>query len=157
MSEGDKKTQITKQFDMIHVTPPQSAPDFIKQSPLANASGWMDVNPKTLQSVKYANIFGLGDVAGTANAKTAAAVRKQVPVVVDNILALMNSKAVAEGYDGYGSCPADHLLKYGYVGRIFPTTARLPHPFHLLIHGKTAGFGGGARPLVFHGYIGNLC
>ena len=90
-SEGNKQ-QVTKSFDMIHVTPPQSAPDFIKKSPLANAAGWVDVNERTLQHNKYSNIFGLGDATSTPNAKTAAAVRKQVPVVVDNILNLINQQ-----------------------------------------------------------------
>ncbi|MGZ8165358.1 MAG: FAD-dependent oxidoreductase, partial [Methylobacter sp.] len=89
-SEGNKQ-QVVRQFDMIHVTPPQSAPDFIKKSPLANAAGWVDVHINTLQHNKYSNIFGLGDAGSTPNAKTAAAVRKQVPIVVDNILQLMNS------------------------------------------------------------------
>jgi sulfide:quinone oxidoreductase len=125
-SEG-KKTQVTKQFDMIHVTPPQSAPEFIKKSPLANEAGWMDVNPNTLQSTKYANIFGLGDATSTSNAKTAAAVRKQVPVVVDNILNLMNQKAIVEGYDGYGSCPLTTslntvmLAEFAYAGKVTPS------------------------------------
>ena len=81
-NEGNKQ-QVTKLFDMIHVTPPQSAPDFIKKSPLANAAGWVDVHEKTLQHNKYLNIFGLGDATSTANAKTAAAVRKQVPILVE--------------------------------------------------------------------------
>lgn len=125
-SEG-KKTQVTKQFDMIHVTPPQSAPDFIKKSPLANEAGWMDVHPNTLQSTKFANIFGLGDATNTSNAKTAAAVRKQVPVVVDNILNLMSQKEVAEGYDGYGSCPLTTslntvmLAEFAYAGKVTPS------------------------------------
>jgi sulfide:quinone oxidoreductase len=112
---------------MIHVTPPQSAPDFIKQSPLANAAGWVDVNDKTLQHNKYVNIFGLGDATSTSNAKTAAAVRKQVPVVVDNILNLMNQKAVVEGYDGYGSCPLTTslskvmLAEFSYAGKVTPS------------------------------------
>ncbi|MDD1617152.1 MAG: oxidoreductase [Methylococcaceae bacterium NSP1-2] len=99
------KTQVNKAFDMIHVTPSQSAPDFIKNSPLANAAGWVDVNDRTLQHTKYPNVFSLGDVACTTNAKTAAAVRKQVPVVVDNIVNVMKHAALREGYDGYGSCP----------------------------------------------------
>ena len=125
-SEGNK-TKITKQFDMIHVTPPQSAPDFIKKSPLANEAGWMDVNPNSLQSTKFANIFGLGDATNTSNAKTAAAVRKQVPVVVDNILNLMSQKALVEGYDGYGSCPLTTslntvmLAEFSYAGKVTPS------------------------------------
>jgi sulfide:quinone oxidoreductase len=125
-SEGNK-TRVTQAFDMIHVTPPQSAPDFIKQSPLANAAGWVDVHEKTLQHNRYGNIFGLGDATSTPNAKTAAAVRKQAPVVVDNILALMNGKAVREGYDGYGSCPLTTslstvmLAEFAYGGNVTPS------------------------------------
>ena len=127
VTEGDKKSEITKPFDMIHVTPPQSAPDFIKKSTLANAAGWVDVHPKTLQHAKYANIFGLGDATSTPNAKTAAAVRKQVPIVVDNILNVMNAKALAEKYDGYGSCPLTTslntvmLAEFAYDGKVTPS------------------------------------
>jgi len=125
-SAGNKQ-QVSKKFDMIHVTPPQSAPDFIKQSPLANAAGWVDVNDNTLQHNKYPNIFGLGDVASTSNAKTAAAVRKQVPVVVDNILYLMKNKPVEGKYDGYGSCPLTTslstvmLAEFSYGGKVTPS------------------------------------
>lgn len=121
------KTRIDKAFDMIHVTPSQSAPDFIKSSPFANAAGWIDVNDKTLQHTKYPNVFGLGDAACTANAKTAAAVRKQVPVVVDNIVNAMNNTAMREGYDGYGSCPLTTslstviLAEFSYGGKVTPS------------------------------------
>lgn len=125
-SEG-KKSTVTREFDMIHVTPPQSAPDFIKSSPLANEGGWVDVHPNTLQHNKFSNIFGLGDVASTPNAKTAAAVRKQVPVVVDNILKLIKDQTLVEGYDGYGSCPLTTSLntvmvaEFSYGGKVTPS------------------------------------
>jgi len=146
-SEGNKE-RITKTFDMIHVTPPQSAPDFIKQSPLANAAGWVDVNPNTLQHNKYSNIFGLGDAGSTPNAKTAAAVRKQVPVVVDNILSLKNSKDVTGGYDGYGSCPLTTslstvmLAEFAYDGTVTPSFPLLDPRKNRSIWwwGKTTGF-----------------
>jgi sulfide:quinone oxidoreductase len=148
VTEGDKKSEVTKQFDMIHVTPPQSAPDFIKKSPLANAAGWVDVHPKTLQHNKFANIFGLGDAAGTTNAKTAAAVRKQVPIVVDNILNVMNAKAVIEKYDGYGSCPLTTslntvmLAEFAYDGKVTPSFPFLDPRENRYIWwlGKTCGF-----------------
>ncbi len=146
-SEGNKQ-RISKAFDMIHVTPPQSAPDFIKKSPLANAAGWVDVNPKSLQHNKYSNIFGLGDVAATTNAKTAAAVRKQVPVVVDNILSLKNSTDLREGYDGYGSCPLTTslgkvmLAEFSYDGKVTPSFPFLDPRKSRAIWwwGKTTGF-----------------
>jgi sulfide:quinone oxidoreductase len=146
-SEGNK-SKISKTFDMIHVTPPQSAPDFIKNSPLANAAGWVDVNDRTLQHNKYPNIFSLGDVAATTNAKTAAAVRKQAPVVVDNIVSLMNKGAVREGYDGYGSCPLTTslstvmLAEFTYGGKVTPSFPWLDPRENRWIWwwGKTTGF-----------------
>jgi sulfide:quinone oxidoreductase len=92
---------------MIHVTPPQSAPDFIKRSALANTDGWVDVDKHTLQHNRYDNIFSLGDAAGTPNAKTGAAVRKQAPVVVHNLLQMMREGVVTtpKTYHGYSSCP----------------------------------------------------
>ena len=79
-TDGSKEL-ITQDFDMIHVVPPQKAPDFIRVSPLADAAGWVDVDPASLRHKRYTNVFGLGDAANTPNAKTAAATRKQAPVV----------------------------------------------------------------------------
>jgi len=146
-ADGNKRRE-QKSFDMIHVTPPQSAPDFIKQSPLSNESGWMVVNDKTLQHPRYLNIFGLGDATTTPNAKTAAAVRKQVPVVVDNILNLMANKEVVEGYDGYGSCPlttslnSAMLAEFSYGGKVTPSFPLLDPRENRRIWwwGKTTGF-----------------
>jgi len=125
-SEGNTKL-IDKSFDMIHVTPPQSSPDFIKESPLSNEAGWLDVDPESLLHNKYKNIFGLGDVIGTTNAKTAAAVRKQVPVVADNLLSLMSGVQVQAKYTGYGSCPLTTslssvmLAEFSYGGEVTPS------------------------------------
>jgi len=146
-ADGNKRRE-QKAFDMIHVTPPQSAPDFIKQSPLSNEAGWLVVNDKTLQHPRYANIFGLGDTTTTPNAKTAAAVRKQVPVVVDNILNLLANKTVVEGYDGYGSCPLTTslgkvmLAEFSYGGKVTPSFPLLDPriPRALWWWGKTTGF-----------------
>lgn len=93
-------------FDMLHLAPPQTAPKFIQESPLVNAEKWLDVNQHTMQHNKYSNIFGLGDVAALPTAKTGAAVRKQVPIVVDNIsLLIERNKIGTMSYNGYSSCP----------------------------------------------------
>ena len=83
----EKAGEVTKSFDMLHVTPLQKAPAFIAQSPLANAGGYVDVDQETLQHARYANVFGLGDGGSTPNAKTMAAARKQAPVVAENVIA----------------------------------------------------------------------
>jgi len=121
---------IVLPFDMLHLAPPQSAPDFIKESPLSNDAGWMDVDINTLQSNKYPNVFGLGDVAALPTAKTGAAIRKQAPVVVGNILHLMKNGNLADKkYQGYSSCPLVTgygkmlLAEFGYENK------RMSDPF----------------------------
>ncbi|MDX2250451.1 MAG: FAD/NAD(P)-binding oxidoreductase [Bacteroidia bacterium] len=97
---------ITLPYDMLHLAPPQTAPKFVQQSSLANSAGWLDVDINTLQHKKHSNIFGLGDVAALPTAKTGAAIRKQVPVVVANILKLIESNHITDKqYNGYSSCP----------------------------------------------------
>lgn len=103
-ADNQDETKVVT-FDMIHVTPPQSAPDFIRNSPLANSAGWVDVDKHTLQHNKYKNIFSLGDAAGLPISKTGAAIRKQMPVAANNLLALIRNKKLENQYNGYTSCP----------------------------------------------------
>jgi sulfide:quinone oxidoreductase len=103
--EQNKDQEYWVNFDMIHVTPPQSAPDFVRNSPLANAAGWVDVDKNTLQHVKYANIFSLGDASSLPTSRTGAAIRKQAPVLVQNLLLLINAQPMTASYNGYTSCP----------------------------------------------------
>ena len=103
--EQNKDKEYIVDFDMIHVTPPQSAPDFVKQSPLANAAGWVDVDKNSLQHVKFSNIFSLGDASSLPTSRTGAAIRKQAPVLVKNLLALMAGQSITGSYNGYTSCP----------------------------------------------------
>jgi sulfide:quinone oxidoreductase len=107
LKDGKPVGEVELEYDMLHVTPPMSAPDFIKKSPLADAEGWVDVDKQSLQHKKYPNIFSLGDAGSTPNAKTGAAVRKQAPVVTGNLVSLLKTGKIDESlsYDGYGSCP----------------------------------------------------
>ncbi|MCI0182085.1 NAD(P)/FAD-dependent oxidoreductase [Sulfoacidibacillus ferrooxidans] len=101
----DTKQQEVMKYDMIHVVPPMSSPDFIKKSPLADANGWVDVDKFTLQHKKYPNVFGLGDASNLPTSKTGAAIRKQAPTVEKNLLSLMHDQALLKKYNGYTSCP----------------------------------------------------
>ena len=121
------ESTIKMPFDMLHLAPPQTAPQFIKKSDLVNESGWLDVNIETLQHTKYPNIFGLGDVAALPTAKTGAAIRKQVPVVVANLLHLIKTSTITDKkYNGYSSCPLVTgygkmvLAEFDYKGNFTP-------------------------------------
>lgn len=128
VTDADGKTStLETSFDMIHVVPPQQAPDFIRASKLVDAAGWVDVSQDTLQHKVYKNIYALGDVTNCPNAKTAAAARKQAPVVATNVLFDLNKGNQRAAYDGYGSCPLTVergkivLAEFGFEGRLLPS------------------------------------
>ena len=70
-----------------------------------NAAGYVEVDKHTLRHVRYPDVFALGDAGSTPNSKTAAAVRKQAPVLVANLLDAMAGRPPSASYDGYASCP----------------------------------------------------
>jgi sulfide:quinone oxidoreductase len=125
--DGDTPVTVERRFDMLHAVPPQVAPEWVARSPLADASGFVAVDPATLAHPRWPNIFALGDVAATSNAKTAAAARKQAPIVAVNALAALAGAAPGASYDGYGSCPLTVergrivLAEFGYGGKLLPS------------------------------------
>lgn len=104
---GPSGSDLMLPYDVLHVVPRQSAPEWIKSSPLStgDAGGYVAVDKHTMQHVRYSNVFALGDVASSPNAKTGAAVRKQAPVVVENLIAHLQRRPLTASYDGYSSCP----------------------------------------------------
>ncbi len=121
------KSLVETDFDMIHVCPPQCAPDFVRSSPLADAAGWVDVDQNTLRHKRYANVWGLGDAMNAPNAKTAAAARMQAPIVANNLLEDIGLVTGIAHYNGYGSCPLTVergkivLAEFGYGGKLLPS------------------------------------
>ena len=132
VTKGDEKEQVTVQYDMLHVAPPMSAPDCIRNSPLAvdgDPLGWVDIDKETLQHNRYKNIFSLGDVANAGDTKTGGAVRKQAPVLVNNLLSALKGKSAAglSRYNGYTVCPITTgygkllLAEFDHDNRLLPT------------------------------------
>jgi sulfide:quinone oxidoreductase len=103
-----ENTKSDVNYDIMHVTPPQSAPDWIKAGPLAdpaNPAGYVEIDKHTMQHTRYPDVFALGDAGSSPNSKTGAAIRKQAPVVVANLLASLDGKSGEQKYEGYASCP----------------------------------------------------
>jgi sulfide:quinone oxidoreductase len=92
-------------YELLHVVPPQSAPDVVKKSALANAAGWVEVDKYSLQHTRFPSVFSLGDNSSLPTSRTGAAIRKQAPVLVENLLALRAGRELRARYDGYASCP----------------------------------------------------
>jgi sulfide:quinone oxidoreductase len=147
--DGDNKGDVkVLDYDMLHVTPHQKTPAFLHGSSVSNDAGYVEVHQNSMQHVKYPNVFGLGDACSTPNSKTAAAVRKQAPEVVQNIKNLIDGKPMSEGYNGYGSCPLTTargkvlMAEFIYGGKVTPTLPWIAKPNEestLMWHTKTIG------------------
>lgn len=129
------KERRVERYDLLHVTPPQRAFAWIKESGLGDAAGFVDVNRETLQHARFPNIFSAGDASSLPTAKTGAAVRKQAPALVANLVAFLRGQEAPARYDGYTSCPLvvsqRHVIlaEFGYDGSIlesFPFNQAVP-------------------------------
>jgi len=112
-AKPDGQGEVKRQFDFLHAVPKMGPHEFVKNSPLANAAGFTDVDEQTTRHNKYANVWGCGDSSSLPTSKTAAAITGQAPVLVKNLLLAMDGKDTQEKYDGYTSCPL--LTEYGKV------------------------------------------
>ena len=122
-----------RHYDFINVVPPMRAPEVIRKSPLKwqegpwALDGWMEVDPATLRHRRYFNVFAVGDVAGVPKGKTAASVKWQAPVVVDQLIADIQGKESLTTYDGYTSCPLitklgrAMLIEFDYKNNLVPS------------------------------------
>ncbi|KAK6223528.1 Sulfide:quinone oxidoreductase/flavo-binding protein [Colletotrichum tabaci] len=109
----DGKERVTKQFDLLHVVPKMGPHAFVKDSPLADAAGFVDVDQATTRHTKYANVWSSGDASSLPTSKTAAAITSQAPILVSNLLRSLDGKEPEPKYDGYTSCPL--TTEYGKV------------------------------------------
>ena len=105
--------EVTLDFDLLHVAPPQGPREVFAKSALADAAGYIEVNSGTLQHVKHKNVWAAGDASSLPTSKTVAAITAQAPVLVENLLSVIDGKDAATTYDGYTSCPL--LTSYGKV------------------------------------------
>ncbi len=112
-----KSDNIEMTYDFIHIVPPMSAPDAVVNSKLSwqkgSAKGWLEADKETLQHRRYKNVFGIGDVLGTPIGKTGGSARHQAPIMVANLIAEMENKALKEKFDGYTVCPLK--TQYGKI------------------------------------------
>ncbi|CAZ65484.1 Sulfide:quinone oxidoreductase, mitochondrial [Caenorhabditis elegans] len=107
LDEEAKPTGKTEQieYSLLHIGPPCSTPEALRNSAFVDKTGFMDVDGGSLQSKKYPNVFGVGDCMNTPNAKTAAAVSSHLKTIEKNLTQVMQGNRPCMQYDGYASCP----------------------------------------------------
>ena len=112
-ARADSSEKVTRKFDLLHAVPKMGPYAFVKNSTVADAAGFVDVDQGTTRSKKFPNVWSAGDASSLPTSKTAAAVTAQAPVLVNNLLEAMEGKEPTAIYDGYTSCPL--VTQYGKV------------------------------------------
>ncbi|OQC32636.1 MAG: Sulfide dehydrogenase (flavocytochrome c) flavoprotein chain precursor [Verrucomicrobia bacterium ADurb.Bin070] len=163
--EASVATPFAEDYDFLHLAPPQSAPDFVRQAGLGWTEGklaadaWVMVDKQTLVHKTFANIVSLGDATGVPTSKTSAAARKQIPVAVRNLVSLVEGRAPEAVYDGYAACPI--VTDYGHVLMAefdYDKKPRISFPLSLFDMSTESRLAWllkvyALKPLYFHGMI----
>ncbi len=167
--ETVKKEQFTEDYDFLHFTPPMTAPKFVMESGLSQtggahgAEGWVAVDKYTLVHKKYPNIISFGDVSALPTSKTSAAIRKQTPVAVENLVSLMEGRSPEAKYDGYAACPI--VTDYGHVLLCefdYDKKEKISFPFNMLFDMSKEQYAAwllkvyALKPMYFYGMLKGL-
>ncbi len=163
---GVNYDKVEVKFDFLHIVPPMSAPDFIKQSNLVitegklSHGGWVDVDSHTLIHKKYSNIISFGDASGLPTSKTGAAIRMQAPVAASNLVSIMEGKEPIKKYNGYSACPIVTeygkvlMAEFGYEKELMPTIPFIDSGVERGMWWVLKKYG--LKPMYFHGMLKGL-
>jgi sulfide:quinone oxidoreductase len=104
-------TDSGKQFShtLLLAVPKHVAPEVLRTGGLVDDSGWVPVEPRTL-ATKHANVYAIGDCAGTRNPKGQLLPRagilaeEQGKVVAANLIREITGEGRMEEFQGMGVC-----------------------------------------------------
>ena len=112
-----KVESVVLDYDFIHIVPPMTPPEAVVNSKLGwqkgSAKGWLEVDKYSLQHRRYKNVFGIGDVCGIPMGKTGGSARHHGPILVENLISVMEGKEPQSKFDGYTVCPLK--TEYGEI------------------------------------------
>ena len=99
----------TQRVDLLMVVPPHQAPEVVRSSPLLGVSGFVHVDPRTLQT-DYDDVYAIGDVAtiklpgGKALPKAGVFAHAEAKTVAERIADGYGGRRSDAVFNGHGSC-----------------------------------------------------
>ena len=96
-------------FDFLAGVPPHKPPRAVRESPLANAAGWVPVDKHTLKT-NYENVYAIGDVTAITLAngkplpKAGVFAHGEAETVAQRIADEIQGTVTQAQYDGVGYC-----------------------------------------------------
>jgi sulfide:quinone oxidoreductase len=97
-----------EKYELLIAIPPHTSPKVVRETGLADASGWIPVDPKNMQT-KHDRVYAIGDVAavklpsGMMLPKAATFAFGQAEIVASNIASSVLGTET-RSWDGFGEC-----------------------------------------------------
>lgn len=92
---------VERPYSHFYSLMPTTTHPLLAEAGLADSTGFLDVNPETLQHKQYSNVFGVGDVLNVPTTKSFYGGLAQVAVVRHNLERRLNGLSLNAKYDGY--------------------------------------------------------
>lgn len=127
-------------YDLLVSVPLHGGAEVISRSGLGDGGGWVPTHKHTLQSLKFPDIFVLGDATDLPASKAGAVAHFQADVLLTNLRLAIAGRAPEPAFDGHANCFIESgngkamLIDFNYETEPLPGRFPLPGigPFSLL-------------------------
>jgi sulfide:quinone oxidoreductase len=143
--DADRKVMLSYDereipFDLLVTVPVNAGAELVARSGLGDELNHVRVDRHTNQSLRYPNVFALGDAADLPTSKAGSVAHFSVEVFVENFLQHVDGLPMTGRFDGHANCFVESgggrglLLDFNYDTQPLSGTYPLPlvGPFHLL-------------------------
>jgi sulfide:quinone oxidoreductase len=117
-------------FDLLVTTPTNMGDMSVRRSGLGDDLDFVATHKHTLQSLKFPNMFILGDATNLPTSKAGSVAHFEAETVADNILLFIEGKPLKEEFDGHANCFIESgdgkalLIDFNY--KVDPHSGRFP-------------------------------
>ncbi len=122
----------TADYDIMVSTMPNLGADFIDESGLGDGMGYLLTDHHTLKSVKYDNIYAVGDASNVPTSKAGSVAHYQAELVTENILREIDGLAPKDSFDGHSTCfivsGYDKAFLFDFNYKTEPLPGKYPFP-----------------------------
>ena len=91
-------------YDMLVTIPTNVGTKLLQKQDFTDDLGFVEVDPHTLQSSKYPDIFAIGDATNVATSKAGSVAHFEAHVVQENVLAYLYNQPLTGFFDGHSNC-----------------------------------------------------
>ncbi|MDX1620405.1 MAG: FAD/NAD(P)-binding oxidoreductase [Nitriliruptorales bacterium] len=136
-------------FDLLVTVPVNMGADYVARSGLGNELNHVPVDPGTLQSTQYDDIFAVGDAADLPTSKAGSVAHFSIEVFTENFLEHIAGRPMTHAFDGHANCFVESgdgkglLIDFNYDTEPLPGRYPVPGvgPFKLLEESKLNHWG----------------